>query len=107
MTAVKAPCAANALEPDTGDRMYPTPNRGHRLGNSLRGSRRDSADFHEYPRGVQRLVQSTSLENDVEQCGVVTDSGNDDIGARDHTANFGFALKVCAGGAFTSFRIAR
>ena len=76
-------------------------------GPSERGARRDSADFHEYLRGVQRLLQSTSLENDVEQCGVVADSGNDDIGDRDHTANLGFALKVCAGGAHTSFRIAR
>jgi hypothetical protein len=76
MTAVKAPCAANAVEPDTGDRNVPNPNRGHRFGNSPRGTRRDRADFHEYLRDVQRLLQSTSLENDVEQCGVVTDSGN-------------------------------
>src|ERR1700722_13647029 len=71
----------------------PYPNRGHRFGNALRGARRDSADLHEYLRGVQRLFQSTSMENDVERWGVVTDSGNDDIGGRDHTGNFGLVLK--------------
>src|SRR3984885_6931638 len=107
MTAVKAPCAANAVEPDTGDRMYPTPiadiasaTRREALGESVL----ISTNIWETSSGS---FQSTSLESDVEQCGVVTDSGNDDVGARDHTANIRFALKVCAGGAFTSLGIAR
>jgi aldo/keto reductase family protein len=42
---------------------------------------------------------STNLEHDAEQHGGVADGGNEDIGAGDPTANFGFAMKVCASGA--------
>jgi hypothetical protein len=66
MKAVKTPCAAKAVEPDTGVECTQPQSRTslRQLGAKHSESR---ADFYEYLRHVQRLLQSTTLENDIEQ----------------------------------------
>ena len=65
MKAVKTPCAAKAVEPDTGvECTQPQSTSLRQLAATHSESR---ADFYEYLRHVQRLLQSTTLENDIEQ----------------------------------------